>query len=63
MTVKELKHLLHDMPDDFDVFTEGCDCTGESTGIGIDETEATVIILRDGDSIKYDFPEWEEVLP
>ena len=33
LTVKELKELIKDIPDDVIVLTEGCDCTGISGGI------------------------------
>lgn len=48
MKVSELIELLQSMPQDKEVFTEGCDCEGDVGGVAIDE-EDVLIYRTNGD--------------
>lgn len=45
-TVKELKAALADLPDDFIVITEGCDCFGGVASVYIDFKAKEVTLER-----------------
>lgn len=46
LTVGELKELIKDVPDDYIVITEGCDCVGASDRIEPDPSDKTLLIGR-----------------
>ena len=47
MTVKRLKDFIADVPDDYIVWAEGCDCTEEAYGVLIDHDDKTVEVIRE----------------
>lgn len=63
LTAGELKRLLADVPDDYWVRTEGCDCTGPADGITTSEVARDVIINRNDriehDTHVYDPKDWD----
>lgn len=47
LTVKQLIELLEKMPQDFLVYTEGCDCIGLADGVELgDGSDNYVLITR-----------------
>ncbi len=46
LTVGELKDMLANVPDDYLVHSEGCDCTGEAQGILVSAGEKQVLVER-----------------
>jgi hypothetical protein len=49
ITVKELKELIKNLPEDYPVLTEGCDCEGPCNGIELKmiDDKSYVVITRD----------------
>lgn len=54
MTVKELREELAKYPDNAEVFTEGCDCTGDAGHVTFNAFTNNVMINRGS------LQEWEE---
>ena len=46
ITVAELIKLLQELPQDAEVFSEGCDCYGECSGASL-MADGTVLVERD----------------
>jgi hypothetical protein len=45
LTVKELIKQLQEMPQDAEVYTEGCDCYGDAAGV-MQNADNSVLITR-----------------
>jgi hypothetical protein len=52
MNVRDLKGFLNGLDesyDEFEIYTEGCDCFGTRCGAEVDMRDKTVMITRDAD--------------
>lgn len=58
LTMGQFREATKDVPDDFVISTQGCDCIGPSDGTMIDQEERTVLVERN-DSLT-ETPESEE---
>ena len=47
ISVKQLKEFLKDIPDDYIIETEGCDCWGTVGRLQTNHHERTIELLRD----------------
>lgn len=46
LTVGELKRQLQDVPDDYVVHSDGCDCIEEAGSVEVDQVTRTLRVMR-----------------
>lgn len=60
LTVGKLKELIKDVPDDYLVLSDGCDCIGAADNATADDSDHTLFISRHPQFTSGDYPGLQE---